>query len=278
MAGGYTSLPTSHLLGSVPAAVDADHKASEFEEANLQIFPPSNGQSRTWGYQPPNDVDDLFAQRGAGGEGTEQPQSQWKGFFSIASYRPYFNVDTFHVGERIMGSLHPHEADFFEKIRYNPDLYGPVWISTTLVILAAALGNYASYLSFTQSEHSTHWVYDINYFSWATCVFYGYICLVPLGFYFLLQYLGIPSSLVQLWCLFGYSLFIFIPASLLLIFPSEFVRWTVITLSGLVSASFVAFNMRSHIMSTSDGWTIAVPISFVLQISLALMIKLCFFI
>jgi len=52
--------------------------------------------------------------------------------------------------------------------------------------------------------------------SWAACLIYGYICLVPL---------------VQLWCLYGYSLLIFILASILLIFPTEFLRWTVIALA-----------------------------------------------
>ncbi|KAH9291735.1 hypothetical protein KI387_043078, partial [Taxus chinensis] len=114
MSGGsYSSLPTSHLLGSVPAAVDADHKTLQFEEANLEIFPPSNGQSGTWGYRPPNDID--------GSEGTEQPQSGWKGFFSVASYRPYFNVDTYDVLERTMGTFFPHHGDFIEKIQHNPD-------------------------------------------------------------------------------------------------------------------------------------------------------------
>lgn len=277
MAGGYTSLPTSNLLGSVPAAVDTYHKASQFEEENLQIFPPSSAQDGTWGYQPPTDGYDPYAQPGAEDEGVEQSESGWKGLFSIATYRPYFNIDTFDVIDRIMCTLYPHRGDFCEKVQDNPDMYGPFWISTTLVFAVTALGNYASYLSSIKSEDKIDWHYDINYMSLAACLIYGYICLVPLGFYFLLRYLGISTPLVQLWCLYGYSLFIFIPASILLIFPTEFLRWTVIALAGLAAASFVALNMRSC-MSGSDKWITACISAFLMQIFLAFVIKLCFFV
>jgi len=275
---GYSSLPTSNLLGSVPVAADTYHKAPQFEEENLQIFPPSNTQDEMWGYRPPTDGDGLYAQPGAGDEGTEPSQNGWKGIFSIETYRPYFNVDTYDVIDRTICTLYPHRGDFCEKVQHNPDMYGPLWISTTLVFVVTALGNYASYLSFIPSEHKTGWYYDINYMSLAAFLIYGYICLVPLGFYFLLRYLGISTPLVQLWCLYGYSLFIFIPASILLIFPTEFLRWTVITLTGLAAASFVALNMRSCIMSGSDKWMTAVISAFVMQICLALVIKLCFFV
>ncbi|XP_057836078.1 uncharacterized protein LOC131046361 isoform X1 [Cryptomeria japonica] len=279
MSRGYASLPTSHLPGSVPAVIDSDPRLLKSGEANLQIFPPTpnTGLSRPWGYQPTHSVDDAPGGVGAVGEGNAQPSNGWKGFFSITSYRPYFNVDTYDVVERIIHSLYPHRGDFVEKIAHNPDMYGPIWISTTLVFLAAVLGNYASYLSFEPSTTDTEWVYDINYVTLAAAIFYAYICLVPVGFYFLHQFLGINSSLVQTWCLFGYSLFIFIPASFLMLIPLEVFKWIIIALVGLESAFFVGHNMQSQIKAHSNNWTIPVFSSFVLQLCLALVIKLCFF-
>ena len=132
-----------------------------------------------------------------------------------------------------MFGLH-NGGTLWHTVQHNPDMwymYGPLWISTTLVFEVTTLGNYASYLSSIKCEDKIDWHYDINYMSWAACLIYGYICSVPLRFYFLLRYLGISTPLVQLWCLYGYSLFIFIPASILLIFPTEFLRWTVIALA-----------------------------------------------
>ena len=60
-----------------------------------------------------------FALANVGGEHNGQPSNGWRGLCSIASYRPYFNVDTYVVVERIIGSLYPHKAYFIEKIAHN---------------------------------------------------------------------------------------------------------------------------------------------------------------
>lgn len=88
--------------------------------------------------------------------------------------------------------------------------YGLIWVSTTLVFVIAALGNCATYLMQKRSDSSTSWSFDVSYVNVAACAVYGYILVVPLAFYFLLQYLGSNSSLVRLWCMWSYSLFIFI--------------------------------------------------------------------
>ena len=91
--------------------------------------------------------------------------------------------------------------------------YGPVWITTTLVFILAAFGNWATYLIHQRNEQDIVWNFDVTYVNWAASAIYGYAVAVPAAFYFLLQYLGSSSSLIRLWCMWGYSLFIFIPTS-----------------------------------------------------------------
>ncbi|XP_077238902.1 uncharacterized protein LOC143880026 isoform X2 [Tasmannia lanceolata] len=267
MDDSYTSLPTSHLLGSVPAAVSEDKKATIYEEANLQIFPPTSGGDGGWGYQAP----------GSSSGGDEQVATRWKGVFSISSYTPYFDVDTDVVLDRIKSSLNPIGRDFFRKIHDNPDLYGPVWISSTLVFMLAALGNCATYLMDKRTNVKTDWSFDVNYVNWAACTVYGYLLLVPAAFYFLLQYLGSNSnpSLIRLWCMWGYSLFIIMLSSILLVIPAEFFRWIVIILAGSASACFVALNIRTYL--EENDLTLLVISSLVLQFALAIFIKFYFF-
>lgn len=88
--------------------------------------------------------------------------------------------------------------------------YGPFWICTTLIFVAAAIGAFVTYLE--HRWHKKDWSYDINLVTWSFGLFYGYVLLVPLGLYLILKYFSAPSGLVQLWCLYGYSLFVFIPA------------------------------------------------------------------
>ncbi|XP_010262636.1 PREDICTED: protein YIPF1-like isoform X2 [Nelumbo nucifera] len=270
MDESYTSLPSSHLLGSVPAVVSEEKKTTNYEvpEANLQIFPPAIGADRGHGYQSLGSLN--------GGD-EQQATNNWKGLFSISSYTQYFNVDADIVVDRIIGSMNPTSGNFFDKIEANPDLklglnrlatscgethlqpkreqqnsqipsakeqesnkrdrdsplarqrkqiYGLIWISATLVFLLASLGNCATYLIHKQTNHSTSWSFDVSYVSVAACTVYGYVLVVPTAFYFLLQYLGISASLVRFWCMWGYSLFIFIPTSgndLMLMLVSSFV-------------------------------------------------------
>lgn len=269
MDESYNNLPTSHLLGSVPAVVNEEKSIATYEvpEANLQIFPPNNGARGGQGYQTPGSP--------AEGDGPQQSASNWKGVFSISSYTQYFNVDTDVVLNRLISSLHPIGGDFFSKIDANPDLYGLIWTSTTLIFVIAALGNCATYLTKRQSNSSTTWSFDVGYLNLAACSIYGYALVVPVAFYFLLQYLGSNASLVRFWCLWGYSLFIFILSSVLLIIPVEFLRWLIIVLAGGASACFVALNLRSYVQG--NDITLVIVASFVLQMGLALFIKICFF-
>ncbi|KAF7816392.1 protein YIPF1-like protein isoform X1 [Senna tora] len=272
MEESYTGLPTSHLLGSVPAVI-ADEKNTTnnavlhaVPEANMQIFPPNNGGDRGRGYQTLESPTETFEQ---------QPTNNWSGVFSISSYTQYFNVDTDLVLNRLISSMNPAAGDFFTKIDANPDLYGLIWISTTLVFVLAALGNLATYLMQKRTDKSTSWSFDVSYVNAAACSIYGYAIVVPLAYYFLLHYLGATSSLIRFWCMWGYSLAIFIPTSFLLLIPVEALRWIIILLVGAASASFVALNLKSYIEG-SDVSVMTVA-AFFLQIALAIFIKVWFF-
>lgn len=268
MDESHSSQPTSHLLGSVPAVITEEKTPTNYEvpEANMQIFPPNSGGGRGRGYQTLGGLSE--------GDGGQQSNT-WKGVFSISSYTQYFNVDTDIVLNRLISSLYPTSADFFSKIDANPDLYGLIWISTTLVFLLASLGNCSTYLMQKRSNSTTLWSFDVSYVNLAACSIYAYAILVPLAFYFLIQYLGSSPSLVRIWCMWGYSLFIFVLSSFLMIIPIEILRWIIILLAGGASASFVALNIRSY--TQGNDLAVVVVASFVLQLALAVFIKIWFF-
>ncbi|KAI4339814.1 hypothetical protein MLD38_024714 [Melastoma candidum] len=268
MAESYTKLPTSYLLGSVPAVVDEGKSSTSYEapEANMQTFPPANGGERGRGYQSVSGPTETFEQ---------QPTGNWRGVFNIQSYTQYFDVDTDIVFNRLLSSFSPLSGDFSRKIEANPDLYGPIWITTTLVFVLAALGNCATFLMDKRTDSSTSWSFDVGYITTALWSIYGYAIVVPLGFYFMLKYMGSNASLIQFWCLWGYSLLIFIPVSCFLLIPLEVLRWIIIVVIGAASACFVASNLRSYV--EQNDLFIVVAAAFLLQIALALFIKVWFF-
>lgn len=280
MSTGYTSLGSeAAVTGSVPVAAGPSH-ALQFQESNLQTFPPSDPRGKLTGsFQPPQDADDTFSKPANGGPGNNAaaPSSGFMAFFSVHAYRPYFNVDTSDVVQRIVDSVFPLRGDFVEKTSHNPDMYGPFWICSTLVFLTAALGNLAEYLAHKTSAGGTVWHYDITKVSGSAGLFYGYVGIVPLALYFVLKYLGVTSGLVQLWCLYGYSLFVFIPASFFSAVPVEAVRWVAVGVAGVMSAVFLGVNIRSHIKTASERWLLIVIGSAVVQLGLALVVKRYFF-
>ncbi|XP_021674064.2 uncharacterized protein LOC110660169 isoform X2 [Hevea brasiliensis] len=275
MSGNYTSIDNQKVSGSVPSVPDPG-----LSDSNLQTFPPPNAHGKiSGGSHPPRDADvfcigaDTFSKPSSGSD--EPQQSGWLRTFTIAAYKPYFDIDTTDVLERIKDSLFPFRGTFSEKTAGNPDLYGPFWICTTLIFVAASIGTFVTYIA--HKLQKKEWDYDINLVTWSAGVFYGYVTIVPLGLYVILKYFSAPSGLVQLFCLYGYSLFIFIPALCLSIIPLEIFRWVIAGVAGFMSASFVALNLRAHIMSAGERWFLIVASIFLLQLALSVVLKLYLF-
>nr|CAB3465049.1 unnamed protein product [Digitaria exilis] len=232
MDEGYANLPTSHLLGSVPAVTQDDRKpgAPAAQDAaatsRLQVFPPAPG-GNGGGYRPP----------GAPADGDVESQANWKGYFNIASYAPYFNVDTDVVVDRLISSVYPMDG-FYRKIDANPDMYGPLWITTTLIFMLAAFGNFATYLMQKKTDPKIG-NFDVGYFNWAASVMYGYAIIV------------------------------------LLLIPVEFLRWVIIALAGGASSWFIALNLKE--CTEGADLMVLIASAAVLQFALALFIKVFFF-
>ncbi|KAL9447350.1 hypothetical protein AB3S75_014920 [Citrus x aurantiifolia] len=276
MSGGnYTSIDNQKLSGSVPAVPDPGQVTVKFSDSNLQTFPPSDMRGKISGVSgPPSDVDDTFS-KPASGSSDEAQSSGWFRAFTVAAYKPYFDVDTSDVLERIKDSLFPFRDTFTEKTSDNPDLYGPFWICSTLIFVAASIGTFVTYIS--HKVNNKDWNYDINLVPWSAGLFYGYVTIVPLCLYIILKYFSAPSGLVQLFCLYGYSLFVFIPALCLSVVPLEIFRWVIAGVAGFMSATFVALNLRAHIKSAGERWFLIVAAIFLLQLALAVALKIYLF-
>ncbi|KMZ56484.1 Yip1-domain-containing protein [Zostera marina] len=276
-SGGYTSIENQKVSGSVAAVSLPESSAVKFTDSKLQTFPPSESQGKIAGtVNPPSDADDTFSKPAMGGSNSDDSQQTgWLGKLTVAAYKPYFDVDTQDVLERIKDSLFPFKGSFNEKTSEHPDLYGPFWICTTLIFVAAAIGTFVTYLA--QKLHHKEWEYDINLVTWSAGLFYGYATVVPLGLYVILKYFSAPAGLVQLFCLYGYSLFVFIPALCLSIVPGEIFRWILVGIAGFMSATFVAINLRAHIMTAGERWFLIVVGIFLLQLALSVVLRLyCF--
>lgn len=173
--------------------------------------------------------------------------------FSIESYQKYFDVDTVDVLERLKRAVMPWKNDFFETVDANPDLYGPFWVSSTLILLMAMTSNMSAYLV---TEKKAEFKKDITLLTWAMSIVYGFAIAMPTVAYFGFQYLAVGSNMrfIELACLYGYSLTPFLLTTLLCMIPVSAVEWTAVVLAFVCSAGFLLRNLSVRIRA--DGGSI----------------------
>lgn len=166
------------------------------------------------------------------------------GFWTFEYYQSFFNVDTAQVLDRVKGSVMPLPGRNFIKhhLRNNPDLYGPFWICVTLVFSVAISGNLSDFLS-QMGNSAYHYRPQFHKVTIAALGIFLYAWMVPIGLWgFLTWRQGAERqtggySFLETVCVYGYSLFIYIPTSVLWIIPFEWLRWTLILVAMVISGS-----------------------------------------
>ncbi|KAG6803408.1 protein YIPF1 [Apis mellifera caucasica] len=172
-----------------------------------------------------------------------------RNFWTIEYYQKFFNVKTNDVVERIKRSMFPHGSENYliSHIRPNPDLYGPFWICVTLIFSIAISGNLADYLQ-TANSSKYHWRYEFHIVSYAaTCIFL-YAWLLPLTLWGALKWTTntrdteeeliesyATPGLLELICLYGYSLAIYIPVAFFWTIQIEWLQWSLVVVATFLS-------------------------------------------
>jgi len=59
----------------------------------------------------------------------------------------YFNVELDDIKSKLISSVIPLNKNFHQLVETNPDLYGPFWIYTTLIMLFTFAGNLSNYFN-----------------------------------------------------------------------------------------------------------------------------------
>eukprot|EP01006_Ploeotia_vitrea_P043393 TRINITY_DN66724_c4_g4_i2.p1 TRINITY_DN66724_c4_g4~~TRINITY_DN66724_c4_g4_i2.p1 ORF type:complete len:282 (+),score=132.35 TRINITY_DN66724_c4_g4_i2:100-945(+) len=211
-------------------------------------------------------------------DGAQQDDSN-ASIFSMRYYRRFFNVTTNKVVHRLTRSVLPSTKEFLTE-EERADLYGPLWICSTLVFLTAAAGNFASYLEFDDADGKQTWKYDFEKVTLAASLFYSTISILPVAVYIWLRRLGQPRALTDLICIYGYSLTIFVPVCILCVVPSSLLRWLCVMVGFAVSSNFLTRNVWNQLNVTRDGQQqayILLAAILIAHLSIALTMRWYFF-
>ncbi|XP_059945808.1 protein YIPF1 isoform X1 [Mesoplodon densirostris] len=192
-------------------------------------------------------------------------------FWTFEYYQTFFDVDTYQVFDRIKGSLLPIPGKNFVRlyIRSNPDLYGPFWICATLVFAIAISGNLSNFLIHL-GRKTYHYVPEFRKVSIAATIIYAYAWLVPLALWGFLVWRNskvmniVSYSFLEIVCVYGYSLFIFIPTAILWIIPQKVVRWILVMIALGISGSVLAMTFWPAVREDNRRIALATIVTIVL--------------
>nr|CAG4648208.1 EOG090X0CJ3 [Moina brachiata]SVE93235.1 EOG090X0CJ3 [Moina brachiata] len=211
---------------------------------------------------------------------SEQPKLS---MLSWGYYQRYFDVDTEQVKERLMWSFlpRPSKDTLTHFIRPSPDLYGPFWVCVTLVFCIAIMGNISDYLQ--SGGEGQHWRYDFRKVSISATSIFIYALLVPFflwGFLWWRKPEGSqsPLALTEIVSLYGYSLAIYIPISVLWTIPLPFIQWSLVIVGAALSGSVIVLSLWKPLSTHQRGIAVALlAILVALHFLLAAGLQLYFF-
>jgi hypothetical protein len=65
----------------------------------------------------------------------------------------YFNVEFDDIKSKLISSIIPFNKNFSKEVETQPDLYGPFWLYTTLIIVLVVTSNFARYLTVSKLQY-----------------------------------------------------------------------------------------------------------------------------
>ncbi|CAH8644227.1 Protein yipf2 [Schistosoma haematobium] len=238
----------------------------------------------------------------------ESPKTESSlGPFSFKFYQQYFDVDTSQVLHRLASAFIPNPRINFIQHSLKPraDLYGPFWISTTLMLAAAIGGNISNYLQSRREVSS--WHYDFQKVTLTSTIIYVYWWLTPLLLHAVMhihrknkkpQSNDAESDLTDLLersdtdsssfhnaknankffdvlSTYGYSLAVFVPVAILWTIQIDILQWLLFLVGIGISGAFLVFALMPSIRKEYPK--LATPIMIIIIVvhfgfSLALMI------
>lgn len=214
-----------------------------------------------------------------------QTQFSW---YELGFYQRFFDIRTKDLLARVIDALLIRQ--FRHDVDNVPDLYGPLWISTTVIFLVAATANFASYLHAKAGQDTaSNWHYDFDIMTQAALVFYAIITVLPAIVWGCLVFqLQINKRLVSVISIYGYSLVSFVPATLVCAAASDGLRWMAVVACFVASTVFLVRNLwalidlddgidRSAASKQRQHSYLLIGSIVVAQLILSIMLKLWFF-
>ena len=196
-----------------------------------------------------------------------------KFFCCFAIFKKYFQITSNDFILRFINSFIPFNNKFGNLIKNNPDLYGPIWIYTSLIILLSATGSLTRTI---QGHNNKNFFQEFIPIVGSTIYMVGFG--LPILITILMKVFGIKLGFVHVICTYGYSFSIFLPISIICVIQYNYIQWIALIYAVFSSTSLLVVNYYKLMGDFSrNKKSIIIGIVLLAQIGLLLFFKLYFF-
>ena len=196
-----------------------------------------------------------------------------KFFCCFTIFKKYFQITSNDFILRFINSFIPFNNKFGNLIKNNPDLYGPIWIYTSLIILLSATGSLTRTI---QGHNNKNFFQEFIPIAGSTIYMVGFG--LPILITILMKVFGIKLGFVHVICTYGYSFSIFLPISIICVIQYNYIQWIALIYAVFSSTSLLVVNYYKLMGDFSrNKKSIIIGIVLLAQIGLLLFFKLYFF-
>jgi hypothetical protein len=192
--------------------------------------------------------------------------------------KKYFQINSDDFYKRFLYSLIPFNHKFQETTEKNPDLYGPFWIYTTLILTIASCGSLTRFFKGTKINDNKNENFFQEFIPIAASIIYIIGFGLPILLTFLMKAFGSSINFVNVICTYGYSFSVFLPAVIFCVSNVNILQWIVLSYACFSSTSLLVVNYWKELQNfDSTKKYIICGVVLVIQIGLFILIKMCFF-
>ena len=196
-----------------------------------------------------------------------------KFFCCFAIFKKYFQITSNDFILRFINSFIPFNNKFGNLVKNNPDLYGPIWIYTSLIVLISATGSLTRTL---QGHNNKNFFQEFIPIAGTTIYSVGFG--LPILITFLMKLFGIKLGFVHVICTYGYSFSIYLPISIICLIQVNAVQWIALIYAVFSSTSLLVVNYYKLMGEFSKNKKyLIIGVVLLAQIGLLLFFKLYFF-
>jgi hypothetical protein len=200
-------------------------------------------------------------------EGADPREHEHGGYLCCLRLGSYFKITEEDLFARLGSTFMLRDLD--ETLAGQPDLYGPFWIASTLLFLLISSASVTRYLLGLPNE--------LDFAAVAAGLIYGTSFATSYAIVGLTRMLGGQLPMVKTVCVYGYSMALWLPATLFCFIPNFLLQLILLCLALVSSVFFLLRNLLGETLKEGSQRTIVACLVVGSQALLALVYKFYFF-